>query len=49
MAALETGTGAWVMMEIMFCEGTIEEPEQDRGAVHCHLSQQRPRLGNTNS
>ena len=34
-----TGTGAWVVMDIVSCEGTIEEPKQDRGAVHCHLSQ----------
>ena len=37
------GTGAWVMMKIVSCEGTIEEPEQDRGAVHCYPSQQHPR------
>ena len=31
------GTGAGVVTEIMSCEGTIKEPEQDRRAVHCHL------------
>ena len=33
------GTDARAEMETMSCEGTIEVPEQDRGAVHCHTSQ----------
>ena len=33
-------TGAVAEMETVSCEGTIEEPEQYRGAVHCHPSRQ---------